>query len=150
VSGLGELYQQLIIDHNRHPRNYGSLEHATHRASGDNPLCGDRITLSLRVVGDVIEEIRFEGSGCAISQASASLMTTAVRGKGVAAALELFRAFHAMVTGPQDTPADTQRLGKLAAFSGVRAFPARVKCANLPWHTLRAALQGNGQDVSTE
>ena len=150
MNGLGELYQQLIIDHNRHPRNFGSLEDATETASGDNPLCGDRITLHLRVTGDVIEDVRFEGSGCAISQASASLMTTAVRGKKAAEALELFRAFHAMVTGPQDAPAEVRRLGKLAAFAGVRAFPARVKCANLPWHTLRAALKGKGESVSTE
>ena len=150
MNGLGELYQQLIIDHNRHPRNFGSLEDATETASGDNPLCGDRITLYLRVKDDVIEEIRFEGSGCAISQASASLMTTAVRGKKAAEALDLFRAFHAMVTDPGQTAPDAGRLGKLAAFAGVRAFPARVKCANLPWHTLRAALQANGRAVSTE
>ena len=150
MDGLGELYQQLIIDHNRHPRNFGSLEDATETASGDNPLCGDRITLYLRVKDDVIEEIRFEGSGCAISQASASLMTTAVRGKKAAEALELVRALHAMVTGPQDAPAEVRRLGKLAAFAGVRAFPARVKCANLPWPALRAGLNGNGRQVSTE
>lgn len=150
MTGLGELYQQLIIDHNRHPRNFGPLEHASRTASGDNPLCGDRITLYLRVEDDVIRDIRFEGSGCAISQASASLMTTAVQGKRTAEALDLFRAFHAMLTGPREAPPDARRLGKLAAFAGVRAFPARVKCANLPWHTLRAALQGNGQPVSTE
>jgi nitrogen fixation protein NifU and related proteins len=150
MNGLGELYQQLIIDHNRHPRNFGPLENASQTASGDNPLCGDRITLYVRMENDVIADIRFEGSGCAISQASASLMTTAVRGKKAAEALEMFRAFHAMVAGPQDTPADARRLGKLAAFAGVRAFPARVKCANLPWHTLRAALKHNGQSVSTE
>jgi nitrogen fixation protein NifU and related proteins len=150
VNGLGELYQQLIIDHNRHPRNFGSLENATEMASGDNPLCGDHITVYLRVKDDLIEDIRFEGAGCAISQASASLMTTAVRGKKAAEALELFRAFHAMVTSPPQVAPDAQHLGKLAAFAGVRAFPARVKCANLPWHTLRAALKGNGQPVSTE
>jgi nitrogen fixation NifU-like protein len=150
MNGLGELYQQLIIDHNRHPRNFGPLEDATQEATGDNPLCGDRITLRVRLANDVIEDIRFEGSGCAISQASASLMTTAVQGKPAAEALELFRAFHAMVTGPREAPADVGRLGKLAAFAGVRAFPARVKCANLPWHTLRAALNHNGRAVSTE
>ena len=150
MNGLGELYQQLIIDHNRHPRNFGSLEDATETASGDNPLCGDRITVYLRLKDDVIEDIRFQGAGCAISQASASLMTTAVRGKKADEALELFRAFHAMVTGPQEASPDTRRLGKLAAFAGVRAFPARVKCANLPWHTLRTALKGNGGSVSTE
>ena len=150
MNGLGELYQQLIIDHNRHPRNFGALEDATQTASGDNPLCGDRITVYLRMQGDVIEDIRFEGSGCAISQASASLMTTAVRGRRATDALDLFHAFHAMVTGPQEPTANARLLGKLAAFAGVRAFPARVKCANLPWHTLRAALGGNGHPVSTE
>lgn len=150
MSGLGELYQQLIIDHNRNPRNSGSLEGATRFAAGDNPLCGDKIKLYLKVANDVIEEIRFEGSGCAISQASASLMTTAVQGKSPADALDLFRAFHGMVTSPPHGSADAKALGKLAAFAGVRTFPARVKCANLAWHTLRAALQGEPQAVSTE
>jgi nitrogen fixation NifU-like protein len=150
MNPLGELYQQLIIDHNRNPRNFGPLPEANYSATGDNPLCGDRITVRLRINDDLIEDIRFEGSGCAISQASASLMTTAVRGKSPAAALELFRAFHAMVTGAPDAPPDPSVLGKLAAFAGVRAFPARVKCAALPWHTLRAALQGDQQPVSTE
>jgi nitrogen fixation NifU-like protein len=150
MNPLGELYQQLIIDHNRNPRNFGPLPDANRTANGDNPLCGDRITLRLRVADGVIEDIRFEGSGCAISQASASLMTTAVRGKSPAEALELFRAFHAMVTGAPDAPSDPRALGKLAAFAGVRAFPARVKCANLPWHTLRAALEGDAQPVTTE
>lgn len=151
MNGLADLYQQLIIDHNRSPRNFGSLEGANRTASGDNPLCGDRIKLYLRVADDVIEDVRFEGSGCAISQAAASLMTTAVRGKSSGDALALFRAFHAMVTGTPDAapPLHTGPLGKLAAFAGVRAFPARVKCANLPWHTLRAALEGQ-QAASTE
>ncbi len=150
MSGLGELYQQLIIDHNRNPRNVGPLEGANRFASGDNPLCGDKIKLYLKVANDVIEEIRFEGSGCAISQASASLMTTAVQGKSPAHALNLFRDFHGMVTSPPDVSSDAKALGKLAAFAGVRTFPARVKCANLAWHTLRAALQGEPQAVSTE
>ncbi len=150
MNGLGELYQQLIIDHNRHPRNFGALAEANRTASGDNPLCGDRIKLYLRVANDVIEDVRFEGNGCAISQASASLMTTTVRGKSPADALNLFRAFHAMVTSPPASAPDTTALGKLAAFAGVRTFPARVKCANLAWHTLRAALEGGGQAVSTE
>ncbi len=150
MSGLGELYQQLIIDHNRHPRNTGSLEGANRFASGDNPLCGDKIKLYLKVANDVIEEIRFEGSGCAISQASASLMTAAVRGKSPADALSLFKAFHAMVTSPPGVTPNANALGKLAAFAGVRTFPARVKCANLAWHALRAALQGEPQAVSTE
>ncbi len=149
MTGLGELYQQLIIDHNRAPRNFGPLEGANHTASGDNPLCGDRITLHVRLADDVIQEIRFEGSGCAISQASASLMTTAVRGKSREDALALFRAFHDMVTSPKAAQA-AKALGKLAAFAGVRAFPMRVKCANLAWHTLRAALEESEQAVSTE
>lgn len=150
MNALGELYQQLIIDHNRHPRNFGPLVEANRTASGDNPLCGDEIQLYLRVSNDVIEDVRFEGNGCAISQASASLMTTAVRGKSPADALNLFRAFHAMVTSPPATTPDTKALGKLAAFAGVRTFPARVKCANLAWHTLRAALEGAARAVSTE
>ncbi len=150
MSGLSELYQQLIIDHNRHPRNFGSLEGANRTASGDNPLCGDKIRLYLRVVDDVIEDVRFEGTGCAISQASASLMTAAVRGKSPADALDLFRAFHGMVTSPPTVAPDAKALGKLAAFAGVRTFPARVKCANLAWHTLRAALEGDAGAISTE
>ena len=150
MSGLGELYQQLIIDHNRSPRNFGPLDGANRVAAGDNPLCGDKIKLYLKVANDVIEEIRFEGSGCAISQASASLMTAAVQGKSPADALSLFTAFHGMVTSAPDAAGNARALGKLAAFAGVRAFPARVKCANLAWHTLRAALQGEPQAVSTE
>lgn len=150
MNGLGELYQQLIIDHNRNPRNFGPLEGANRTASGDNPLCGDKIRLHLRVAKGVIEEARFEGSGCAISQASASLMTSAVRGKSPADALKLFRAFHRMVTSPPSVAPDAGALGKLAAFAGVRTFPARVKCANLPWHTLRAALEGDAGAVTTE
>lgn len=150
MSELGDLYQQLIIDHNRNPRNFRRLDHANREAHGDNPLCGDRIRLFLRVDGDVIREVGFQGSGCAISQASASLMTQAVQGKSAAEAEALFRVFHDMVTGGPDAPADRRTLGKLAAFAGVRAFPARVKCANLPWHTLRAALEGAEEPVTTE
>jgi nitrogen fixation NifU-like protein len=150
MSGLGELYQQLIIDHNRNPRNFGPLDGANRVAAGDNPLCGDKIKLYLKVANDVIEEVRFEGSGCAISQASASLMTAAVQGKSPTDALRLFKAFHGMVTSAPDADGNAKGLGKLAAFAGVRAFPARVKCANLAWHTLRAALQGEPQAVSTE
>lgn len=150
MNGLSELYQQLIIDHNRNPRNFGALDGANRTASGDNPLCGDQIRVYLRVTNGVIEDARFEGNGCAISQASASLMTTAVRGKSAVAALELFRAFHRMVTSPPAEAPDAKALGKLAAFAGVRTFPARVKCANLAWHTLRAALEGDPSGVSTE
>ena len=150
MNGLGELYQQLIIDHNRNPRNFGTLDGANRAASGDNPLCGDRVRVYLKVANGVIEEARFEGNGCAISQASASLMTMAVRGKSPADALALFHAFHSMVTSPPTAAPDAGALGKLAAFAGVRTFPARVKCANLPWHTLRAALEGDPGGVSTE
>jgi len=150
MSDLTELYQQTIIEHNRSPRNFQKVEHANRTAEGDNPVCGDKITLYVRLEDDVIKEIGFQGSGCAISQASASLMTGAVAGKTKAEAEALFRAFHDMVTGGADAPADPKSLGKLAAFAGVRQFPARVKCANLSWHTLRAALAATAKPVSTE
>jgi nitrogen fixation protein NifU and related proteins len=150
MTDLAELYQQTIIEHNRAPRNFKQVERANRTAAGDNPLCGDRISLSLRLEGDVIKDIGFQGSGCAISQASASLMTSAVQGKTKAEAEALFRAFHDMVAGGADAPADPRTLGKLAAFAGVRQFPARVKCANLSWHTLRAALNAAAEPVSTE
>ena len=147
---LGELYQQTIIEHNRSPRNFHKLADPNRTAEGNNPLCGDRMTLYVRLDGDLIGDIGFQGSGCAISKASASLMTGAVRGKTTAEAEALFRSFHDMVTGGPDAPADPATLGKLAAFAGVRAFPARVKCANLAWHTLHAALQGSARPVTTE
>ncbi len=148
MTDLRELYQQVILDHNRSPRNFRQVPNANHTADGDNPLCGDRITVWVRVDGDVVDDIGFQGTGCAISQASASLMTTAVRGKPVADAERLFAAFHAMVTGAGEP--DRATLGKLLAFAGVREFPARVKCANLPWHTLHAALQDTTEPVTTE
>ena len=147
---LGELYQQTIIEHNRSPRNFRKLAAANRSAEGNNPLCGDRMNLYVQLEGDVIRDIAFQGSGCAISKASASLMTAAVKGKTAAEAETLFRSFHDMVTGGPDAPADATTLGKLAAFAGVRAFPARVKCANLAWHTLHAALRGAAQPVTTE
>lgn len=147
---LADLYQQLIIDHNRNPRNFRALDGANRRAEGDNPLCGDRIKLFLRVENDIIQDVGFQGSGCAISQAAASMMTLAVKGKPTTEAEALFRAFHDMLTGGPDAPADAKSLGKLAAFAGVREFPVRVKCANLPWHTLRAALAGAATPVTTE
>jgi nitrogen fixation protein NifU and related proteins len=150
VTDLTELYQQTIIEHNRSPRNFKQVAGANRTAAGDNPLCGDRISVSLRLEGDVITDIGFQGSGCAISQASASLMTGAVQGKTRVEAEALFRAFHDMVAGGADAPADPKTLGKLAAFAGVRQFPARVKCANLSWHTLRAALDAAAEPVSTE
>jgi nitrogen fixation NifU-like protein len=148
MADLRELYQQVILDHNRAPRNFKELPDANRSASGDNPLCGDRITLWVKVSGDRIEDVGFQGSGCAISQASASLMTTVVKGKTVEEAERLFRHFHGMVTGVEE--GDRDSLGKLFAFAGVKEFPARVKCANLPWHTLHAALQQQDHAVSTE
>jgi len=150
MADLTELYQQTIVEHNRAPRNFRRLDQPTHHAAGDNPLCGDRIDLQLRLEGGVIKEIGFQGSGCAISQASASLMTAAVLGKSPTEAEGLFRAFHDMVTGGADAPADPAVLGKLAAFAGVKQFPARVKCANLAWHTLHAALAAEAAPISTE
>jgi nitrogen fixation NifU-like protein len=146
---LRELYQEMLLDHYRRPRHRGQLPDATHVAQGDNPLCGDRVRVALRLGGDVIEEIAFEGSGCAISTASASLMSDAVRGKRRAELDRLFDAFHALVAGGPP-PSDATDLGKLEIFAGVREYPARVKCATLPWHALRAALAGRGEPVTTE
>ncbi|HUK02827.1 MAG TPA: SUF system NifU family Fe-S cluster assembly protein [Steroidobacteraceae bacterium] len=144
---LKDLYRDVILDHNRRPRNFGTLSPADASAEGHNPLCGDRLTLSVRLAGDRIEDIRFEGKGCAISTASASLMTEAVKGKDRAAIRRLFESVHDLLTRP-DAPAGSE-LGKLAALSGVREYPARVKCASLCWHTLNAALEKGGT-VSTE
>jgi nitrogen fixation protein NifU and related proteins len=145
---LKELYRDVILDHNRRPRNFGRIERADGCAEGHNPLCGDRLSLSLRMQGERIEDIRFEGKGCAISTASASLMTEAVKGKDRQAVRELFEKVHALLTQPQATP--DRSLGKLAALSGVREFPVRVKCASLCWHTLNAALEHGSSTVSTE
>ena len=135
---LNDLYRDVILDHNRRPRNFGPLEPASAAAEGLNPLCGDRLTLRLRLAGDKIEEIRFEGQGCAISTASASLMTEAVKGKTREQALALFERVHRLLT---DDAAQGEDLGKLAALSGVREYPSRVKCASLCWHTLASALE---------
>ena len=145
---LKELYRDVILEHNRHPRNFGRIERPDGHAEGNNPLCGDRLSLSLRLNGERIEDIRFEGKGCAISTASASLMTEAVKGKERAEVLELFNKVHALLT-QADAVADAS-LGKLAALSGVREFPVRVKCASLCWHTLQAALGRGPANVSTE
>jgi nitrogen fixation protein NifU and related proteins len=144
---LKDLYRDVILDHNRKPRNFGRLDPADATADGHNPLCGDRLTVSLRMAGDTIEDIRFEGKGCAISTASASLMSEAVKGRDRTAVHELFGRVHALLTQP-GTPPD-ESIGKLAALSGVREFPARVKCASLCWHTLNAALE-HGGTISTE
>ncbi|MEP6778391.1 MAG: Fe-S cluster assembly sulfur transfer protein SufU [Gemmatimonadaceae bacterium] len=150
MSDLLELYQEVILDHNRKPRNYGELEGADHRAEGKNPLCGDQVQVELVMDDDVIREVKFTGHGCAISRASASLMTAAVKGKSRADADALFHRFHAMVLG-QDKSTGPD-LGQLVVFSGVSRFPVRVKCASLAWHTLQAALDSTTADtpVSTE
>jgi nitrogen fixation NifU-like protein len=148
MSDLRELYQEVILDHHKKPRNFRSQADAR-RMEGHNPLCGDKITVYVKLDGDVIRDVSFQGSGCAISTASASMMTESVKGKTRAEAESLFKSFHELVTGkPVDRP--KANLGKLAVFSGVREFPVRVKCASLAWHTLHAALQGESKTVSTE
>ena len=149
MSELSELYQQVILDHNKKPRNFRKLEHANHTAEGFNPLCGDHLTVYLDVEGDAVKEIAFEGSGCAISKAAASMMTQAVKGKSREQAEELFSEFHSMVTGDLDEEIEENNLGNLKIFAGVREFPVRVKCATIPWHTLHAALNKE-ESASTE
>lgn len=149
MSDLRDLYQELIVDHYRRPHNFGPLPGANRYAEGFNPLCGDRLTLSLNVVDGVIKDLRFEGTGCAISTASASLMTDALKGKTEAQAEAMFHYFQALVTGTDQTEAPVS-LGKLEVLAGVREFPVRVKCATLAWHTLLAALHSARQPVSTE
>ena len=143
---LGDLYQEIILDHYKKPRNAGLIEQPTCSAQGDNPLCGDKIAVTLKMKGDAVEDIRWKGAGCAISTASASLMSEAVKGKSKAEFASLFEKYHAMVTGKG--PSDG--LDKLEVFSGVSEFPVRVKCASLAWHTLKAALEGQKDPVSTE
>jgi len=149
MSGLNELYQEVILDHNRRPRNFRALEAATRTQEGFNPLCGDRLTLYVQLEGARIVDVSFQGSGCAISKASASLMTEALKGKSVEEARALFDRFHQMVTSaPTD---EVPEIGKLAVLAGVREFPTRIKCASLAWHTLRAAVSSEGPvPVSTE
>ena len=147
---LKELYQQVILDHNKHPRNFHKLEDANRKAEGYNTLCGDRITLYVRLEDDVITDVGFEGTGCAIFKASASLMTQALKGKTRTEAEALFDNVHKMLTGELDPSANGNQLGKLAVFSGVCEFPVRVKCATLAWHTLKAALEAKNEIVSTE
>jgi nitrogen fixation NifU-like protein len=148
VSDLRELYQEVIFDHNRHPRNFGKLAGANRHADGYNPLCGDKLSLYLKIEGDIITDVRFEGVGCAISTASASLMTERLKGMKVADAEALFHKFHAVVT-EDATDGPGPDLGKLSVLTGVRDYPARVKCATLAWHTLEAALH-NKETASTE
>lgn len=149
MSDLRELYQEVILEHSKRPRCFGALEHPTCSADGRNPLCGDHLTLAVQVDGETIKDIAFQGSGCAISTASASLMASTVKGKTTTDADALFQRVHAMLTTPMDQQVDTEGLGKLKVFAGVREFPARVKCASLAWHTLKAALEGGGS-ASTE
>ena len=149
MSELSELYQQVILDHNKKPRNFRKLENANHTADGYNPLCGDQLTIYLDLEDGLVKEVGFEGSGCAISKASASMMTQAVKGKSKEQAENLFQEFHSMVTGELNEETEENQLGNLKIFAGVREFPVRVKCATLPWHTLHAALNKQEQ-VSTE
>ncbi len=144
---IDDLYQEVIIDHSKKPRNFGPMEHCSAKAEGFNPLCGDRLTLQLKLENDIVQDARFVGNGCAISMASASLMTESLKGKTRQEAEALFHKFHLLLT--TDT-GKTEDLGKLAVFSGVREYPARVKCATLAWHTLHAALESSPEKVSTE
>jgi len=150
MSQLTDLYQEVILDHNKSPRNFGTLEGSNRSALGHNPLCGDQLTVYAKVEDGVIRQISFIGKGCAISKASASLMTEALKGKSESDAEQLFTRFHDLLTGPPDVKADGKGLGKLAVFSGVREFPVRVKCATLAWHTLKQALSGSPTVASTE
>ena len=155
MNELRELYQELILDHSKSPRHFREMPEANHHADGHNPLCGDRLTVYLHLVGDVVEDISFKGVGCSISTASASMMTDAIRGRSVADVSALFDKFHDLVTADPSQAAEAgedaagSELGKLAVFSGVAEFPMRVKCASLPWHTMKAALEG-GAKASTE
>jgi len=148
VSDLGDLYQEMILEHKRHPRNFRPMPDSTKSVVGHNPLCGDHIQLHVRLCDDVVEDVSFEGAGCAISTASASMMTEKVKGMRRADALSLFESVHDLLTG-RDEGADPSALGKLAIFSGVRNYPSRVKCASLSWHTLNAALKDDGENVVT-
>jgi len=156
MDDLRELYQEVILEHNKKPRNFRILADANREADGRNPLCGDELTVYARVTadgpndGERLEEVSFQGSGCAISKASASLMTDFVKGKALAEFKNDFDRFHRLVTSAPNTPAETEGLGKLAVFSGVREYPMRVKCATLAWHALRAALDEKGEAAKTE
>ena len=149
MSELSDLYQEVILEHNKNPRNFREIDDADQTADGKNPLCGDALRVYLKMDGDVVGDVAFKGSGCAISKASASMMTQAVKGKTRAEAEVLFNEFHDMVTGEMDIGAQENHLGKLKIFAGVLEFPARVKCASLSWHTLHAAMQGEDA-VTTE
>jgi nitrogen fixation NifU-like protein len=149
MSELSELYQETILEHNKNPRNFREIEGADRTADGNNPLCGDALRVYVKLEGDAVGDVAFKGSGCAISKASASMMTQVVKGKSKEDVESIFNEFHRMVTGDLDVETEENHLGKLKIFAGVLEFPARVKCASLSWHTLHAALQGEGE-VSTE
>ena len=149
MSELNDLYQEVILDHNKNPRNFREIETATKTADGNNPLCGDALRVYLEMEDETVKDVAFKGSGCAISKASASMMTQIVKGKSKAEAETLFHEFQKMVTGELDAETDENSLGKLKIFAGVLEFPARVKCASLSWHTLHAALN-NEDEISTE
>ena len=145
-----DLYQEIVMDHNRRPRNFGSIADSTSSSEGFNPLCGDQVTVFLKVSDEIVEDVSFEGIGCAISKSSASMMTEEVKGKSVEEALMVFQAFRRMLTTTSDQVEDSEILGDLEILKGVSQYPTRIKCATLSWHTLQAALQGSGSDVSTE
>lgn len=149
MNELQELYREVILDHNRHPRNFGEIEHADRVIDGTNPLCGDKMTLYVKLDGDRVEDIRFKGTGCAISVASSSLMTERVKGRSVEETQALFDQVHEMLTSSSDAE-PPEALEKLAALAGVRDYPSRVKCASLAWHALSAALVGEAQEITTE
>lgn len=145
-----DLYQEIVMDHNRRPRNFGSIADSTSSSEGFNPLCGDQVTVFLKVSDEIVEDVSFEGVGCAISKSSASMMTEGVKGKSVEEALIVFQAFRRMLTTTSDQVEDSEILGDLEILKGVSQYPTRIKCATLSWHTLQAALQGSGSNVSTE
>ena len=150
MSELDELYQEVILDHNKSPRNFREMTHANRKAEGYNPLCGDHVTVFVQLENGVIQDISFQGSGCAISKASASMMTAELKGKDEAGAQALFNNVHKMLTGDASDEHVTEKVGKLQILAGVCKFPARVKCASLAWHTVRTALKGEAQPASTE
>lgn len=150
MSSSRALYEQVILDHNKNPRNFKVIEDADRKVEGFNPLCGDHITVYLKVEGDTIADIGIQGSGCAIAKSSASIMSTALKGKKIEEARAIFDRFHGMITAEPDAPVDEAGLGKLIVFSGVREYPIRIKCATLAWHALVSALNGEGQPISTE
>jgi len=150
MSYLQDLYQEVILDHNKSPRNFGKIEQDCFHSDGHNPLCGDKVTVYVRLKDGVVDEVSFEGKGCAISTASASLMTECVKGKPIAEVQAMFEKFHSLVTGENDLDEDGLELGKLEVLAGVKEFPMRVKCATLSWHTLNAAMNASEEVITTE